>query len=192
MSYSKKLEKRGVPSKRYQRRNRDLFPHLRLFPTDPVYDQRISEIDRIIRAEEDGTAPLLKDARPDLFEEWHPDNEIQFSKAFLHSFESIRWVCLLGHTYELTVYNRTYKDRNCPSCPWWIRENSQLARELTTRNANLFRIRLEWRCTQGHIYSESVNRRLEQGLGCPHCVDELFAPFRETAERMRRSKIDHP
>lgn len=88
------------------------------------------------------------------------------------------WRCQKGHGWE-TSYNNIQQGYGCPHCygnaPLTIEDYYNLAercgfvwigKELPPNNST----KTKWRCSGGHEW-EAMYRSIQQGTGCPRCVD---------------------
>lgn len=94
-----------------------------------------------------------------------------------------RWKCILGHTWEATIANRTHNNSGCPVCTGKRVEDGfndlkskfpDIAKQAhgwdpcsVTAGSNQ---RMSWECSLGHIWSASVKSRTTAGSGCPFCA----------------------
>lgn len=94
------------------------------------------------------------------------------------------WRCDLGHRWIATINNRTRSKRQgCPYCSnnkilvgfnSLLDTNPTMASELVYewQGAHVMgssRVKLDWKCLSGHIYTASVADR-KKGSGCPTCA----------------------
>ena len=64
---------------------------------------------------------------PDIAREWHPTlNTMTPDQVAAHSGKTYVWICPNGHSYSMSVSERTRKDRTggCPICARSRRKNS--------------------------------------------------------------------
>lgn len=54
--------------------------------------------------------------RPDIAEQWHPDNDYGPDSVLLYSNRKIKWVCDYGHVWVSALSNRTSNGSGCPEC----------------------------------------------------------------------------
>ena len=96
----------------------------------------------------------------------------------------VGWMCHLGHRWEATLDGRTGKDQTgCPVCSGRIvlagfndlqSKHPELAKEAIGWNPAEISAgsnkKLDWKCTKGHIYPASVDKRAgKDKTGCPYC-----------------------
>ena len=103
--------------------------------------------------------------------------------------KKLKWKCNLGHFYEASAESRTQKLSGCPVCaglkiligyndlktthPLIVREASGW--DPTTVIAGSAK-KYSWKCSKGHIYSTSINKRATRNQGCAICADYGFNP----------------
>jgi hypothetical protein len=107
------------------------------------------------------------------------------------SIRKLRWACPEGHQYEATPNNRTH-GTGCPFCsgkkvlPGFndlATTHPALAAQVafgdpTSVSAGSHR-RLDWACSLGHTWPESVALRV-RGYGCPYCSGQrVLAGFND-------------
>ena len=100
------------------------------------------------------------------------------------------WRCSLGHTWEATVTSRTPPQKSgCPYCAGkavWPGFNDlatlrpALAKEAdgwdpTTVTVGSNKSK-DWRCTEGHTWSATVDARTLQHQACPVCANRKVSP----------------
>ena len=95
----------------------------------------------------------------------------------------IRWRCGRGHEWDAIVLNRTRKGYGCPYCSGRLAIPGEtdlatmrpdLAAELVNENlASQLKatshVKVEWRCSKGHVYEASPAARTSKGSACPYC-----------------------
>ena len=128
----------------------------------------------------------LKTKFPDIASEafgWDP------ATVFSASIEKRDWKCNNEHIYCTTIRLRTLRNTGCP---FWS-GNKVLTgfNDLKTKFPDIAAEaygwdpttvvtgtdqKKDWRCSKGHIYSSSVNKRTGQGTGCPICAEYGFNP----------------
>jgi hypothetical protein len=127
----------------------------------------------------------LATTRPDLAEQWHPDNTLPASQIHPKSSTKARWRCGRNHTWEATPYTRSV-GHGCPFCSnrraspgetdlatlrpdlllEWHDSNFRRPQELTLGS----RYRAVWECRLGHRWEAAVSKRTgKSGTGCPRC-----------------------
>lgn len=103
------------------------------------------------------------------------------------SAKRVFWNCAEGHSYDLTVSNRTFGKQNCPLCA-----NRRVLAGLNDLESQRPEIALEWdqnlnndvgpsevyfrstkkvfwRCKNGHSYQSAIRSRTGRGSGCSIC-----------------------
>ena len=129
----------------------------------------------------------LAEERPDLLNQWSPDNEFSPSCVSCGSHKKVLWVCKKGHTWVATVKNRALIGSKCPYCEHravlkgyndlqtlfpevastWSPKNEKKPSEVSSRsNAEVL-----WICNNGHEWKARVADRTE-GHGCPYCAGQ--------------------
>ncbi|MFF7638601.1 zinc-ribbon domain-containing protein [Kitasatospora sp. NPDC008050] len=132
-----------------------------------------------------------------LVAEWHPRNSFTPDSTTPDSQRKVWWRCPGGHEYEARISNRS-RGTGCPACARagilpQARRLEELPdmlvevdpdtnpgidpRHLLTND----KIRLIWRCAQGHQWPASVRHRAIAGSGCPQCAGRKAAPQLERA-----------
>lgn len=132
----------------------------------------------------------LATLRPDLVLQWH-DDRLSPTEVTLRSTQRVSWKCSSGHVWMTSVTNRTSsrtKGSGCPYCPGSRGQHAKVlagvndlatlrpdvAAELHSDTISAQELReysgkkLEWKCSQGHIWSAPVRDR-SLGSGCPQC-----------------------
>ncbi len=95
------------------------------------------------------------------------------------------WICDFGHVWTTVVSHRT-RGHGCPIC-----SNHQVLAGFndvatthpivaqqaygwdTTKYVSGSRARLEWICSDGHIWAATLSDRVLRGTGCPYCSGRL-------------------
>jgi glutaredoxin len=103
--------------------------------------------------------------------------------------KKFEWVCSQGHVWSAAVNSRSGNKRNCPYC-----SNQKLLvgfNDLQTTNPELANQahgwdpktiiagtnkKLEWKCSQGHVWKANANSRANSERGCPSCAQTGFDP----------------
>jgi len=131
----------------------------------------------------------LKTKFPDIASEafgWDP------ATVFSASIEKRDWKCNNEHIYCTTIRLRTLRNTGCPFCSG----NKVLTgfNDLKTKFPDIAaeaygwdpatvvpgtNQKKDWRCSKGHIYSSSVNKRTGKGTGCPICAEYGFNPDKD-------------
>jgi hypothetical protein len=113
------------------------------------------------------------------------------SSVVAGSSQKKRWKCKLGHSYSSAVTSRsdTARETGCPVCDGKVvlpgfndiaTTHPHLASEAvdwdpTTVIAGSSKMKLSWKCAEGHIWETHPNSRLA-GHGCPSCAATGFDP----------------
>jgi hypothetical protein len=102
-----------------------------------------------------------------------------------------KWICKLGHIWEVSPQNRFQKNQiisNCPVC-----SGDKVLKgfnDLGTRHPNLAleadgwdpstiiagHTKRNWKCSEGHTWSASAISRIVSKVGCPTCSKTGFDP----------------
>lgn len=131
----------------------------------------------------------LADKQPQIAEQWAYDlNAPLLPEHFRHQAnKSVWWRCAEGHTWKVTINNRTQHGTGCPECPrpallapdeknlavvnpelaseWHPDNNGDLRPEDVWPKSNR---QIWWQCGGGHEWRAVVASRAE-GSGCPYC-----------------------
>lgn len=127
----------------------------------------------------------LAEERPDLVQQWSPENELTPSDVSCGSHKKVLWVCDQGHTWEAIVKNRVLAGSGCPYCEHravlkgyndlktlfpkvaktWSPKNKLKPTEVSSRSNT----EVWWRCKHGHEWKSRIADRTE-GHGCPYCA----------------------
>lgn len=130
--------------------------------------------------------PKLKEARPDLLEEWDYEKNKELSTETLTtgSSKSAWWICEKGHSYEMQVKRRVGGSK-CPYC-MGIRvlagfndlesQNPKLAESFDEDKNGVkasevhatSRKEYWWKCREGHSWQATPESRTRYN-GCPYC-----------------------
>jgi hypothetical protein len=91
------------------------------------------------------------------------------------------WHCSLGHTWKISISQRSQKKSGCPYCsnlkiqPGFndlATTNPDLAREVNGWDASKYgpgtNKRMSWSCHLGHVWTATINSRVN-GSGCSFC-----------------------
>lgn len=106
------------------------------------------------------------------------------------SNKKVEWRCEKGHAWEAPVSRLTMQGSRCPYCSGryavpgkndLATTHPELAAELVDQSlaARLkagSHKKVEWRCDKGHIWTNTVNNRVEHNQGCPYCGKRLAIP----------------
>ena len=96
------------------------------------------------------------------------------------------WVCVRGHKWVAAIVKRTSSGRGCPYC-----SNNKVLKGFSdletkfpeiavqangwdpTTVSSKSKMKLEWICSKGHVWSAAVGSRTVGGNGCPVCRNLL-------------------
>ena len=129
----------------------------------------------------------LAEERPDLLDQWSPDNDLSPSEVSCGSNKKVLWICDKGHTWAATVKNRALIGSNCPYCSHravlkgyndlktefpeiaktWSPNNSLQPSEVSSCSNK----EVLWVCDKGHEWKARIADRTE-GHGCPYCAGQ--------------------
>ena len=98
------------------------------------------------------------------------------------SKQKLLWKCAKGHEWKAEVRSRTFQNTGCPVCSNQITitgindmatTHPEFAAEAwgwdpTTTSAGSNK-KLEWKCSLGHTWVTSANKRKQENTGCPFC-----------------------
>lgn len=126
------------------------------------------------------------------------------------STKKVVWRCELGHTWEAAPNSRTAMGSGCPVCAGKVvvpgfndlsSANPELAAQLADPSLGQTLTpksgkKVQWRCTEGHLWSASVNTRAN-GHGCPVCTgkrvdagdNDLTTTHPETTAKLADPKL---
>ncbi len=128
--------------------------------------------------------------KPELLEEWHPDNELCPFKTPANYNEHVRWKCkTCRHEWPSSVANR-FRGSGCPGCSgaeptpqtsiatlcpdiakeWDYHSNAKTPDDYTKGSTE----KVYWICSNNHSYKESIYNRTTRGRGCPTCKTVAF------------------
>lgn len=136
----------------------------------------------------------LADMQPDISKEWAYDlNKPLLPEHFRHKAnKKVWWRCKNGHTWNVSINNRTQHGTGCPFCPseytvkvsgdwnlavqypdlakeWHSKKNGMLRPESVRPKSNK---KVWWQCGNGHAWQATVTSRVS-GSGCPYCYGRL-------------------
>ena len=128
--------------------------------------------------------------RPDLAEQWHPEQNGNLSPRQISpgSTKKVWWLCERGHPYQSMVFSRA-EGCGCPYCAgkkawsgfndlattfpqlarqWHRGLNGALKPEHVTRGSHKA---VWWECAEGHVWKAVVfSRTRAKAAGCPVCT----------------------
>lgn len=154
----------------------------------------------------------LFDHSPHLRDEWDYEKNVGVDpdKLTHASSKKVFWLCVRGHRWEASVPNRTIRNSGCPYC-----SNSRVLRgfnDLSTSHPSLSASlvdpvvgytvssgsmkKVEWICSDGHVWTASVKSRAINETGCPYCsgsrvlkgLNDLATTDPEIAEELKYSE----
>lgn len=128
---------------------------------------------------------------PDIASEWHPTKNGLLTPGDVSPFSAkkVWWLCPKGHTYDMTIANRTSQQQDCPICSgqrilvgyndlksqrpdiaaeWDYSRNEKGPEEYTVHTNK----KVYWLCEKGHYYKCAVSERTgdkKHSRGCPYC-----------------------
>jgi|LauGreDrversion4_2_1035121.scaffolds.fasta_scaffold51794_2 hypothetical protein len=112
-------------------------------------------------------------------------------------FSKLEWKCEDGHVWSATPNQRTSTDSNCPFCSGQkaIKGESDLATTYPHLLPEIYgwdpsvvkagsKVKKNWKCHLGHVYSMTPHLRTFQGSGCPYCSNNrVLAGFNDLATK---------
>jgi len=114
---------------------------------------------------------------------WDPSTELAGSG------KKLAWKCKYGHEWSTTIAARTKNKSGCPVC---MRKAVQPGEnDLQTTHPSIAseahnwdpttvlagtEKKVEWLCTEGHIYSARISGRTSKSSGCPYCANQKVLP----------------
>ena len=115
---------------------------------------------------------------------WDPKN---FGRS---SDKKLSWKCASGHIYDALIYNRTFREDQCPICAGkqvlagfndLLTTHPAHAAQANGWNPMAFtagsNIRVDWKCSKGHTWKALINSVTNsRQLGCPSCAVSGFDP----------------
>lgn len=133
----------------------------------------------------------LFETHPHLIIEWHPGlNLLKPEDLSQGSTKKVWWKCNLGHEWEARIDHRT-RGSGCPYCsnqkvligyndlrtthPKLSIEldDSQYSSIDFTSGSNK---KVQWKCSQGHLWQQSIIKRAQRSDGCPYCSGRKAIP----------------
>ena len=146
----------------------------------------------------------LADKQSDIAKQWAYDLNAPLSpEHFRHKAnKNVWWRCENGHTWKVSINNRTQHDTGCPSCPrnndvrvteecnlavlnpglgseWHPEKNEDIHPEDVRPKSNR---KFWWQCSKGHEWQASVASRAA-GHGCPYCYGRYATKENNLASR---------
>jgi len=157
----------------------------------------------------------LADKQPEIAKQWAYDLNAPLSpEHFRHQAnKTVWWRCEKGHTWKVSINNRTQHGTGCPACPrqfvpvtdernlavvnpvlaseWHSEKNGNIRPEDVRPKSNQ---KIWWECSKGHEWQAVVASRAA-GSGCPYCygryatkTNNLASKYPELLEEWDREK----
>jgi len=134
--------------------------------------------------EKDSGCPVCQSlpvAKPEITKEWHTKkNKVAPTQIQISSDRKVWWKCKEGHEWKERVNSRAKNSSStCPECQslsythphlleeWNYKKNHLSPKELKAS----FKLKVEWKCKQGHEWTESISDRATKGSTCPTCKE---------------------
>lgn len=155
----------------------------------------------------------LATVNPVLAKEWNYERNEQLTPSDLiySSGKKVWWICNKGHEWESTPYSRN-KGGGCPYCSnkrvlvgfndlattdpglaseWNYEKNGDLLPTDITRGAGK---KVWWKCTLGHEWCTTPNKRTTDNNACPYCSNhKVLSGFNDIATTYPRLAAEwHP
>ena len=138
--------------------------------------------------------PSLRETRPDLAREWHPEKngELAPDDVTASSRRRVWWLGACGHEWDGRVFDRA-RAKGCPYCSgkrvlagfndlstthpdlaaqWHPEKNGALSPSGVTAGSKK---RAWWVCARGHEWEARISSRAD-GIGCPYCSGRRPVP----------------
>ncbi len=139
----------------------------------------------------------LAEERPDLLNQWSPDNELSPFSVSSCSHKKALWICDKGHSWSATIKNRVLAGSKCPYCEHRAvlagfndlqTVNPELAKQWSPNNtiepyevSARSNTEVLWVCDNGHEWKARIADRSE-GHGCPYCAGQrVWAGYNDLA-----------
>lgn len=133
----------------------------------------------------------LQTLNSDLAKEWHPTKNGDLTPNQVRPFSNkkVWWFGSCGHEWQASPNSRS-KGTGCPVCSgrkvlpgfndlaslnpslateWHPTKNGDLMPSQVTSHLNK---KVWWRCSKGHEWNMSIDKRTLRGQGCPYCFKE--------------------
>ena len=123
---------------------------------------------------------------PEISKTIYKDNPETISAG---SEKKVRWICSIGHIFEMEVKKRIGRNYGCPYCsnsklligfndfetkhPEFAKEADGWDPKTVIGGSAVFR---NWKCNKGHSYSAKVSSRDARDSGCPYCANQAVLP----------------
>jgi Probable Zinc-ribbon domain len=126
--------------------------------------------------------------RPELVDQWHPDNVGSLAEYTIGSQQMVKWVCELGHEWETTVHHRASRTSGCPTCAnrrilvgfndlesqrplfakcWDFEGNDGLTPQQVILGTKRM---VSWRCLAGHVYKARLDNTVNKSGPPEYCA----------------------
>ena len=150
----------------------------------------------------------LAHKQPEIAKQWAYDLNAPLSpEHFRHQAnKKVWWRCEKGHTWKVSINNRTQHGTGCPHCPgsgYWAASDDynlallypDLAKEWhPEKNGELLPADIKpksnkkiwWQCNERHAWQSPPNNRIK-GSGCPYCYGRF--PTKENNLAVRHPEI---
>ena len=106
------------------------------------------------------------------------------------SNKKVSWKCPIGHIYDALIYNRTFREDQCPICAGkqvlagfndLLTTHPDHAAQAFGWDPRTFTAgsnsRVEWKCSEGHTWKAMIGSvSTSRTLGCPSCAIGGFDP----------------
>lgn len=148
---------------------------------------------------------------------WSPNNKKDFDTVSAGSSSKALWLCSEGHEFSKHVFYVNKNGLTCPYCAGklpilgvtdlatthpglvreWSSENAVGASAVTQRTSKT----VQWECQEHHHrWTERVDKRAQQGYGCPYCsgqrvlvgFNDLESQFPDLAEEWSATNDARP
>jgi len=119
---------------------------------------------------------------PELLKEWdiEKNNNLNPSELTPHVGKKVWWRCNKGHSWQAIIYNRSKNGAGCPICAqenarrYSIEDIQGIANKrggkcLSKKYTNS-KVKLKWRCKEGHIWEARADGVIYDGKWCPVCA----------------------
>ena len=134
-----------------------------------------------------------------LTQEWTGEvddkKDVSLDEISFGSGKKAKWKCSQGHEWYVTINSRTSCKTGCPYCSYdrvseenslktWCLHNGEFGKQLISewtgevgdkKDVSLDEVtkasgkKAKWRCSKGHEWTATINRRTSVKTGCPFC-----------------------
>ena len=131
----------------------------------------------------------LKTLYPDLTAEWDMQKNAPLTpdQIISSSGKKVWWRCRLGHSYQMSPWDRTSRNCECPYCTgrkvlvgfndlgskrpeiaaqWHQSLNGPMTPQMVTEHSNR---NVWWQCPEGHVWRAKICQRSRGYCNCPVC-----------------------